>query len=66
MQERQTTKGQTLFTFAYLLQRSPRPRPTAKALTEIMDVLIDHRQVLAVDGFGKHPDYQLRETAHAK
>lgn len=66
MKKESRTKGKTRFTFAEIQQRSPRPRPTAKDLVAIMDVLVDHRQVMAIDEGAKHPDYQLRGNADAK
>lgn len=60
------TKGKSLFTFADIQQRSPRPRPTAKELIGIMDVLVDHSQVDEEATDGKHPNYRLRGNADAK
>lgn len=66
MTKERDSKGKDQFTFADIQQRSPRPRPTAKELAGIMDVLVDHRQVVAVATDGKHPDYRLRGNADAK
>lgn len=59
------TKGRHTFTFADIMQRSPRPRPTSKELASIMEVLEDHKQVQAIATHGKHPDYLLSEDADA-
>lgn len=66
MLKEREAKGKSRFTFAEIQQRGPRPRPTAKELVGIMDVLVDHRQVEAVETTGKHPDYLLRGNADAK
>jgi hypothetical protein len=58
-------KGKETFSFAEIMQRSPRPRPTSKELTTIMEVLLDHRQVEASETAGKHPEYTLSKDANA-
>lgn len=58
--------GKERFAFSDIQQRSPRPRPSAKELTVIMAVLLDHRQIYALETEGKHPDYLLRGDADAK
>ena len=63
MTKERNQKGKDRFTFAEIQQRSPRPRPTAKELAEIMDVLVDHRQVGVIETDAKHPDYMLRGDA---
>lgn len=47
------------FKFSEILQLSPRPRPSAKQLIPVMELLVEHRQVVALDMGGKHPDYKL-------
>lgn len=55
----ESTKGVEVFSFATILQKSPRPRPNAKELESIMGVLFDHRQVIKLDSNGKRSDYRL-------
>jgi hypothetical protein len=62
--KKESAKGKNTFSFTDLLQNSPRLRPTAKELEGIMDVLIDHRQVIKTDSGAKRPDYQLNGGGH--
>lgn len=59
-------KGIDTFRFADIMQKSPRPRPDAKQLDSIMAVLVDHRQVLAIDTGTKRFDYQINGGGDGK
>ena len=48
------------FSFSEIQRLSPRPRPPAKELESVMELLIDHHHVIPIDSEGKRPDYKLR------
>jgi hypothetical protein len=55
------TRKEKPFTFSEIQRLSPRPRPSAKELIPVMDLLVDHHHVVAIDTGGKHPNYQVRD-----
>ena len=58
--ERMRNNGKDTLSFSEIQQFSPRPRLSSKDLVAVMELLIDHRHVEAIDTGSKHPDFRLR------